>query len=79
MSSAYIKGYFKLNISKIARALNADKNSKKVFKRAYSEKKKKSYLDDYFEIIKTAITDPNREFDYIDHLYRWKKIINYTT
>ena len=30
---------------------------------------KKSYLDDYFEIIKTAIIDPNREFDYIYHLY----------
>ena len=82
MSSAYIKGDLKLNISKIARALNADgKTVKRHLNRHIPKRKrkKKSYLDDYFEIIKTAIIDPNREFDYIDHLYRWKKIINYTT
>ena len=82
MSSAYIKGDFKLNISKIARALDANRKTLNRYLNGHIPKrkrKKKSYLDDYFEIIKTAIIDPNREFDYIDHLYRWKKIINYTT
>ena len=76
LSSAYIKGDLKLNISKIARALNADgKTVKRHLNRHIPKRKrkKKSYLDDYFEIIKTAIIDPNREFDYIDHLYRFIK------
>ena len=76
LSSAYIKGDLKLNISKIARALDADRKTVKKYLNGHIPKrkrKKKSYLDDYFEIIKTAITDPNREFDYIDHLYRFIK------
>lgn len=76
LSSAYIKGDLKLNISKIARALDADRKTVKRYLNGHIPKRKrkrKSYLDDYFEIIKTVITDPNREFDYIDHLYRFIK------
>lgn len=52
LSSPYIKGNLKLNISKIARPIDADRKKVKGYLNGHIAKRKwKSYLDDYFEIV----------------------------
>lgn len=76
LSSSYMKGELKLNISKIARELNIDRKTVKNYlnnKVPKKTRKRKKYLDDYKDLIKEILSDELRTFDYVDHLYRYMK------
>lgn len=74
LSPAYRKGDLKLNISELSRELKVDRKTirnylkDKIPKRNLNRKK---YLDEYKELIKSLLNDEEREFLYIDHLYRY--------
>jgi len=75
-SKAYKEGKIKLNISRIAIELKCDRKTvRKALKNEVNKKRKKrkSYLDDYYEIIKNLLNDKNKEFEYINHLYKYLK------
>ena len=63
-----------MNISELSRELKVDRKTirnylkDKIPKRNLNRKK---YLDEYKELIKSLLNDEEREFLYIDHLYRY--------
>ena len=72
LSSAYVKGELKLNISKLARELECDRKTVKNYLKGHTPKKTRNrtkYLDSYKELILQYLNDSHRHFDYIDHLY----------
>ena len=76
LSKAYKKGEIQLNISKIARHLNVDRKTVKKYLDGNIPKKtrtRKKYLDDFRDKIEELLKDELREFDYIDHLYKYMK------
>ena len=76
LSKSYKKGDIKLNISKISRKLKVDRKTVRRYLNGQIPKKKRNkpkYLDNYIGEIKELLNDPIREFDYIDHLYRYMK------
>ena len=65
LSSSYMKGELKLNISKIARELNVDRKTVKNYlnnKVPKKTRKRKKYLDDYRDLIKQILSDELRTF-----------------
>ena len=76
LSKNYQIGEIKVNITKAAKKLGLDRKTVRRYLNGFVPKKKrkrKKYLDDYISVIKSVLTDKNREFDYIDHLYRFMK------
>lgn len=76
LSKNYKKGEIQLNISKISRHLKIDRKTAKKYLNGQVPKKKRNkpkYLDEYLDKIKELLNDEMREFDYIDHLYRYMK------
>ncbi len=72
LSTAYLKGELKLNISKIARELECDRKTVKNYLNGHIPKKTRkraNYLNTYRELILLYLQDSHRHFDYIDHLY----------
>lgn len=76
LSKAYLKGDIKVNISKISRHLEIDRKTVRNYLNGKLPKKtrtKHKYLDDFREILLEVLNDEFREFEYIDHLYRFMK------
>ncbi len=76
LSKNFKKGEIQLNISKISRHLKIDRKTAKKYLNGQVPKKKRNkpkYLDEYLDKIKELLNDEMREFDYIDHLYRYMK------
>lgn len=76
LSKNYKKGEIQLNISKISKHLKIDRKTVKKYLNGQIPKRKRNrqkYLDKYIDKIKEILKDEMREFDYIDHLYRYMK------
>lgn len=74
LSSAYRKGDLELNISELSRELKVDRKKIRNYLKDKIPKRnrnRKKYLDEYKELIKSLLNDEEREFLYIDHLYRY--------
>ena len=72
LSKYYQTGEIKVNITKATKMLGLDRKTVRRYLNGFVPKKKrkrKKYLDDYISIIKSVLTDKNREFDYIDNVY----------
>lgn len=73
-AESYKKGFFKLNISKLAKELNKDRKTIKKYlegKVPSGTRVRVKYLDKYRELIIDLLTDKYRNFDHIDHLYNY--------
>lgn len=76
LSKAYKEGNIKVNISKISRELNVDRKTIKKYLEGNIPKKtrkRKKYLTAFRKEIIELLKDETREYEYIDHLYRFMK------
>lgn len=76
LSKSYMRGEIIVNISKVAKKLGIDRKIASKYLKGFVPKKnrkRKKYFDDFRETIKLVLNDEKREFDYIDHLYRYMK------
>ncbi|NLG82653.1 MAG: hypothetical protein GX490_09100, partial [Bacilli bacterium] len=75
-SKAFKEGLIKVNISKLAKELNKDRKTIKKYLNGDIPKKTRNrvkYLDEHRDYIFEVLTDKNRSFDYIDHLFKYLK------
>lgn len=73
---AFKEGLIKVNISKLAKELNKDRKTIKKYLNGDIPKKTRNrvkYLDEHRDYIFEVLTDKNRSFDYIDHLFKYLK------
>ena len=76
LSKTYKEGNIKVNISKISRELNVDRKTIKKYLEGNIPKKtrkRKKYLTAFRKEIIELLKDETREYEYIDHLYRFMK------
>ena len=76
LSKSFKEGKIRMNISKIAKKLNVDRKTVKRYLDGNPPKKTRNrgkYLTQYRDVIKNLLNDEIREFEYIDHLYRFMK------
>src|SRR5690554_4036373 len=75
-SKAYKEGLININISKLARELGKDFKTVKRYLNGETPKKTRNrvkYLDEHREYILEVLSDKNRSFDYMDHLFKYLK------
>ena len=75
-SKAYKEGLIKINISKLARELSKDFKTVKRYLNGEIPKKTRNrvkYLDEHRNYILEVLSDKNRSFDYMDHLFKYLK------
>lgn len=75
-SKTFKEGLIKVNISKLAKELNKDRKTIKKYLNGDIPKKTRNrvkYLDEHRDYIFEVLTDKNRSFDYIDHLFKYLK------
>ena len=73
-SPIYLRGEFKVNITRVAKELNCDRKTVRKYLKGHvpsSSRKRKKYLDDYKELIIKYLTNSTQQFEYIDHLYNF--------
>ena len=73
---AYKEGLIKINISKLARELDKDFKTVKRYLNGQTPKKTRNrikYLDEHRDYILEVLSDKNRSFDYMDHLFKYLK------
>ena len=73
---AYKEGLIKINISKLARELSKDFKTVKRYLNGEIPKKTRNrvkYLDEHRNYILEVLSDKNRSFDYMDHLFKYLK------
>ena len=72
-SKAYKEGLIKVNISKLAKELNKDRKTIKIFKWRNTKRTRVrvKYLDEYRKYIVEVLSDKHQSFDYIDHLFKF--------
>lgn len=76
VSNAYKKGELKVNISKISKHLGIDRKTTRNYLKGIKPKTSRNrtkYLDEYHEKMIKILNDEFREFDYVDHFYRFMK------
>ncbi|MGP1414154.1 MAG: hypothetical protein ACTTID_04105 [Bacillales bacterium] len=76
LSKSFKEGKIRMNISKIAKKLNVDRKTVKRYLDGNPPKKtrnREKYLTQNRDVIKNLLNDEIREFEYIDHLYRFMK------
>lgn len=76
VSHAYKKGELKVNISKISKHLGIDRKTTRNYLKGIKPKTSRNrtkYLDEYREKMIKILNDEFREFDYVDHFYRFMK------
>ena len=73
LSSAYLRGVImKPNITKLSKAIGADKEALNGFVPAKTKSRGK-YLDDFKNIMIDLLNDEYKDFEYIQHLYNFMK------
>ncbi len=77
LSSAYLKGVImKPNITKLSKAIGADRKTVRKALNGFIPAKTKSrgkYLDDFKNIMIDLLNDEYKDFEYIQHLYNFMK------
>lgn len=75
-SKAYKEGLVRVNVSKLARNLGKDRKTIRKYLMGHAPKKTRQrikYLDQHRQYIIEVLSDKNRSFDYIDHLFKFLK------
>lgn len=75
-SKAYKEGLIQVNVSKLARNLGKDRKTIKKYLMGHAPKKTRQrikYLDQHRQYIIEVLSDKNRSYNYIDHLFKYLK------
>lgn len=73
-SPMYLRGEFKVNITRIAKDLNCDRKTARKYLNGnvpQRTRKRKKYLDDYKDLLIKYLKSSTQQFEYIDHLYNF--------